>query len=141
MNVIPENISADQLNKSCEGSMIDFLGIKFTEVTSNSLTATMPVNEKTKQPMGFLHGGASMVLAETLGSMAANLVVNRDEFICVGLEINGNHLMGVMEGEISAKTTPLHIGKTTQVWEIKITNTLHELVNVSRHTVAVIRKK
>ena len=101
----------------------------------------MPVDKRTHQPMGLLHGGASVSLAETMGSIAANMCVDQTKFYCVGLEINANHLRGVRDGFVKGITKPIHIGKTTQVWEIRITNEKDELACLSRLTMAVLEKK
>ena len=121
--------------------MTDHLGIVFTEIGSDHLTATMPVDERTKQPMGLLHGGANVVLAETLGSVAASLTIDLTKQICVGLEINANHLKGVKSGIVTGITRPIHLGKSTQVWEIKITNEQGQLCCISRITMAILDKK
>lgn len=121
--------------------MVDFLGIKFIKVGDDFLEATMPVNERTKQPLGLLHGGANMVLAETLGSIASTLVMETDKQYCVGLEINGNHLKSVKRGIVRGITKPIHLGKKTQVWEIKIFSEREELTCISRITLAVLDKK
>lgn len=119
----------------------EFLGIEFVELGDDYIKATMPVNERTKQPYGLLHGGASVVLAETLGSIGAVLTVDPDLFQCVGLEINANHIRGVKQGIVTGIARPIHIGATTQVWDIRIFDEREKLVCVSRHTVAVIKKK
>ncbi len=116
------------------------LGIEFTEVGTDYLCAKMPVDERTKQPMGLLHGGASVVLAETLGSVAANCCVNIKTHFCVGLDINANHIRSATSGYVYGKTTPVHIGGTTQVWEIRITNEKGSLVCISRITMAVLAR-
>jgi 1,4-dihydroxy-2-naphthoyl-CoA hydrolase len=126
------------LNK---GTMGEHLGIEYTAVGENYLEARMPVNEKSKQPMGLLHGGASVALAETLGSIAAYMRVNQETQQCVGLEINANHLKAVREGYVYGRATPIHIGKSTQVWEIRITSESGQLVCISRITMAVLDKK
>ncbi|UOR00046.1 hotdog fold thioesterase [Hymenobacter sp. 5317J-9] len=115
------------------------LGIEITAVSEDALEGRMPVDGRTHQPMGLLHGGASVALAETLGSIAAALRVDRSKQACVGLEINANHLKGVRDGWVRGRATPVHVGRSTQVWEIRIT---HEetgaLVCISRITMAVI---
>lgn len=121
--------------------MTDFLGIEFTEIGADYLVATMPVDHRTKQPLGLLHGGANVVLAETLGSVAASLTVDLDLQYCVGLEINANHIKSVKEGKVKGITKPIHLGKKTQIWEIKIYTALEELSCISRITMAVIDKK
>ena len=130
--------SVEILNQNGKNSMGEFLGIEFTEIGKDYLVARMPVDNRTRQPYGILHGGASVVLAETVGSVGANLCVDLTKFRCVGLDINANHLKSVKEGFVYAKGTPIHIGRTTQVWEIKITNENNDLVCISRLTVAVI---
>jgi len=135
-----KEIEIAQLNLRGEKTMSEFLGIQFTEVSDNSLTATMPANEKTKQPLGILHGGANVVLAETIASTAANAVIDLSKFYCVGLEINANHLRSVKEGLITAVTFPIHLGRTTQVWEINIYNEEGKQTCVSRMTAAVITR-
>jgi 1,4-dihydroxy-2-naphthoyl-CoA hydrolase len=119
------------------GSMVTHVGIEFTSITDNSLTARMPVDARTKQPHGILHGGANVVLAETLGSVAGNLVVPADKMV-VGVEINANHLRAVREGFVIGTTTPVHLGRSTQVWEIRITDGEGKLSCVSRLTLAVV---
>jgi 1,4-dihydroxy-2-naphthoyl-CoA hydrolase len=122
-------------------TMVSHLGIEFTETGSDFLVARMPVDARTHQPLGLLHGGASVALAETLGSVAATLCVNTETQYCVGLEINANHIKAVRSGFVYGRTRPVHIGKRTQVWQIEISNEQHELVCVSRLTLAVIDKK
>ncbi len=116
------------------------LGIVFTEIGPDFLGATMPVDARTRQPYGLLHGGASVLLAETLGSTAANLCTEPGE-ICVGIEINANHLAAVRDGLVTGTARPLHVGRRTQVWEIRIEDDLGRLVCVSRLTLAVIVRR
>lgn len=139
--MINKAITIDILNKSAANSMSEYLGIEFTEVGIDYICAKMPVDHRTKQPFGLLHGGASVVLAETLGSVGASLCIDSQTHYCVGLDINSNHVRAVKEGFVYGKATPLHVGKSTQVWEIKILNEEDKLLNISRLTVAVIRKK
>ena len=134
-------LSLDEINKRARNTLCDHLGIEFTEVGDDHLTASMPVDERTCQPMGILHGGATCALAETVGSAAANYCIDQSQKVCVGLDINANHLRPVRSGSIShAVAKPLHLGKTTQVWEIKIYNESKQLISVSRLTMAVIVK-
>lgn len=140
MSIWFKEFTAEQLNQRGEHTMSDFLGIQFTEVGSDFLTATMPVNERTRQPIGILHGGANVVLAETIASTAANAVIDLEHFYCVGLEINANHLRSVREGLVRAKTTPIHLGRTTQVWEITISNEKGMLTCISRMTASVLSR-
>lgn len=118
------------------------LGIEFTELGPDFLSGRMPVDARTHQPHGLLHGGASCVLAETLGSFAAALVIDRNVARVVGLEINANHVRAATDGYVVGTARPLHIGKLTQVWDIRIaTEATHALVCISRLTVAVLREK
>ena len=134
--------SLDDVQRRGKGTMVEHIGIIITEVGENFLRGTMPVDQRTVQPMGILHGGASIALAETLGSIAANLVVDPEKFYCVGLDINGNHIRSAKAGSIVTGTaSPLHIGSTTQVWNIEISNEEGKLVCISRLTIAVLSKK
>jgi 1,4-dihydroxy-2-naphthoyl-CoA hydrolase len=119
------------------GALLD---IKFTEVGSNFIKATMPVDERTHQPAGILHGGASVVLAETLGSIASYMCIDPQKYIAVGLEVNANHLRPVKNGLVTGICTPLHIGAKTHVWEIKIYTDKDKMSCVSRLTVAILPK-
>lgn len=139
--IFPPDLSLDTLNQLGKNTMTDFLDIRFTQIGDDFLEATMPVTNKTKQPLGLLHGGANVVLAETLGSVAATLTVDTSRQHCVGLEINANHLKSVREGRVRGVTTPIHLGKKTQVWEIKIFNGQDELTCISRITMAIIDRK
>jgi len=123
-----------------KGTMGEHIGIEFTELGPDFLKGQMPVDERTRQPYGLLHGGASCVLAETLGSVASALVIDQEKFLCVGLEINANHIRGVREGLVTGIATPLHLGSSTHVWDIKIYDEREKLVCVSRLTVAILKK-
>lgn len=124
-----------------ERSLADSLGIVLTEVTPERVTATMPVDERTVQPYGILHGGASAALAETVASIGAALNVDLDRFYAVGVEINANHIRAREDGTVTAVATPLHVGRSTQVWEIRITDEQQRLVCVSRCTLAVMPRR
>jgi 1,4-dihydroxy-2-naphthoyl-CoA hydrolase len=141
MAIFNPNLTLDTLNRLSPNTMTEHLGIVFTQIGEDFIKATMPVDHRTHQPMGLLHGGASVVLAETLGSVAATCCVDMSKQYCVGLEINANHIKSVRSGIVTGVTRPIHVGKKTQVWEIKITNEQDELVCVSRITMAVIDKK
>ena len=119
----------------------DLLGMEFTEIGANFIKATMPVDHRTKQPYGLLHGGASVALAETLGSLGSSLVIDPAKFHCVGLEINANHVRGVSEGFVTGIATPVHIGGSTHIWDIKIYDQQDRLVCISRLTVAILQKR
>jgi 1,4-dihydroxy-2-naphthoyl-CoA hydrolase len=118
-------------------SMGDFLGIEVTEIGDDFITARMPVNERTIQPFGLLHGGASCVLAETLGSVAGTFCVDATKQTIVGVEINANHIRSARSGYVYGTVKPIHVGKTTQVWNIEIVNEEKQLVSVSRLTCVV----
>lgn len=135
------NVSLDTLNEMNTNTMGEIIGIEFTEIGADHLRATMPVDERTKQPYGLLHGGASAALAETLGSVASSLVINSETHICVGIAINANHLRSAREGYVHGVASPLHLGSRTHVWEIKIHNDDHQLICASRLTVAILEKK
>ncbi|KAF1689774.1 hotdog fold thioesterase [Pseudoxanthomonas taiwanensis] len=131
-------VDLDALNRLSQGTLIEHLGIVFTAAGEDWLRATMPVEPRTRQPYGLLHGGASVVLAETLGSSAGNLCLDTRRQMAVGLEINANHLRAVREGVVTGTARALHVGRTTQVWEIRIEDERARPVCVSRLTLAVV---
>jgi 1,4-dihydroxy-2-naphthoyl-CoA hydrolase len=133
-------ISLDQLKKGSKGTLMEHLGIDYLEVGDDFLKARMPVDSRTRQSAGILHGGASAALAETLGSIAASMCVDRKIKRIVGLEINANHIRPVTGGWVTGVAKPIHVGNTTQIWEIKIYNEEEKLVCISRLTVANIDK-
>ena len=139
--MINTKITIDILNESSKNSMVENLGIIFTEVGNDFVSAKMPVDHRTQQPMGLLHGGASVALAETLGSVAATFSVDYEKYNCVGVEINANHVKSITEGWVYGTAKPIHIGKSTQIWEITINNEKGDLVCISRLTMAVLKKK
>ncbi len=141
MGIFKTGITIDFLNSWSHNTLAEQLGIEFTHIGDDFLEARMPVDKRTHQPLGMLHGGASVALAETMGSVAASLCVEQTKQYCVGLEINANHLKGVREGFVMGVTKPVHIGKKTQVWEIRIHNEAQELICISRITMAVLDKK
>jgi len=132
-----EKPSLDEINNNMTGTMVTQLGIKITSINDLSITATMPVDDRTKQPYGILHGGASVVLSETLGSLAGNLCLVKPNY-AVGLEINANHLRKVSDGHVEGVVTNVHLGKKTQVWNVNIYNINRKLTCTSRITLAVI---
>ncbi len=136
--MINKEVTLESLTAMGQGSMIEHLGIVFTALGPDYVTATMPVDHRTKQPHGLLHGGASVVLAETLGSVAANCVIDTSKYYCVGLDINANHIRSARSGYVTGTAKPVHIGKTTHVWEILIHDQEKQLVCVSRLTMAVL---
>ena len=131
----------EHLNSFSKNTMQEFLGIEFIEIGDAFLKAHMPVNERTKQPMGLLHGGANVVLAESLGSVASVMCVDVEKQTVVGLEINANHLKAVYDGFVYGITKPIHLGRSIQVWEIKIYNEADQITCISRITNAVLGKK
>lgn len=132
--------TVSMLNDRPKNHIGALLDIRFTEVGEDFISATMPVDERTHQPMGILHGGASVVLAETLGSIAAYMCIDPEKHIAVGLEVNANHLRPVSTGLVKGICRPLHIGGKTQVWEIKMYNDKGKMNCVSRLTVAILPK-
>lgn len=122
-------------------TLLHSLGMEFVSLDKNLVIMTMPVDKRTKQPAGFLHGGASVALAETAASIGASLHVNLENTNIFGIEINANHMKSKREGIVTARAIPLHIGKTTMVWEIKITDEYEDLICISRCTIGVIPKK
>jgi len=134
-----EKIDIEKLNNGPEyiGS---FLGIQFTEVTENSVIATMPVTTRTHQPWGILHGGASVVLAESIGSYASASIIDLEKYVAVGLEVNANHIRPVRSGIIKGVGTPIHLGRKTHVWDVRIYNEEEKIVCISCLTVAIIPK-
>lgn len=138
--MIKPTTTLESLNALGKGNMLEHLGIVFTDVRADSLSAKMPVDHRTKQPMGLLHGGASVVLAETVGSVASHECIDPQTQYCVGLDINANHLRAVTEGYVYGTAKALHIGRRTHVWEIRILNEEQQLVCISRLTMAVVDK-
>ncbi|MGE1154154.1 hotdog fold thioesterase [Pseudomonas kitaguniensis] len=128
----------DQLNAMQKNTIGELLDIRFESFDEHSLTASMVVDTRTHQPYGLLHGGASVVLAESVGSVAAYLCVDSSKFYCVGLEVNANHLRGVRSGRVTAVARAIHIGRTTQVWDIRLTSDDGKASCVSRLTIAVV---
>jgi 1,4-dihydroxy-2-naphthoyl-CoA hydrolase len=133
-----KSISVDQLKSFGEKTMIDHIGIEFIEIGNDHLKAQMPVDHRTIQSYGLLHGGASVTLAETIGSIASALVIDREKYYCVGLEINANHIRSAKNGFVTGVAKPIHLGSKTHVWEIKIYDAKEKLLCISRLTVAIL---
>jgi len=140
MNIWFHHPTPEQVNERGKDTLTTFIGIEVTEIGENYIKGTMPVDERTVQPLGLLHGGASCVLAESLGSIGAALVLDTSKEYAVGLEINANHLRSATSGKVTGTASPIHLGRKTQVWEIKIKNDEGKLTCVSRLTMAVISK-
>ncbi|MBA9077870.1 hotdog fold thioesterase [Rufibacter quisquiliarum] len=131
-------VTLEQLNAWNKNTLGEHLGMEYTEIGDDYLIGRMPVDHRTHQPMGLLHGGASVALAETLGSVAATMFLDLEKQYCVGLEINANHIKSVRSGFVYGKATAVHVGRKTQVWEIRITSEAGDLVCISRITMAVL---
>jgi 1,4-dihydroxy-2-naphthoyl-CoA hydrolase len=136
-----KDIKIEDFSSWVEHTMSETLGMKFIEIGDNYLKLSMPVDERTKQPYGLLHGGASVALAETVGSVASALVIDHTKHLCVGLEINANHVRSAREGLVIGTCTPIHIGASTHVWDIKIHDEKGHLICISRLTVAILERK
>ncbi len=135
-----KNLKITDLGAIEPGTMAEFLGMEWTELGDDFVKIKMPVDQRTKQPYGLLHGGASCALAETIGSVASQLVLDPNKFICVGLEINANHIRSARSGYVHGIAKPLHLGGTTHVWDIKIYDDSEHLICISRLTLAILKK-
>jgi 1,4-dihydroxy-2-naphthoyl-CoA hydrolase len=137
-----KQVPVEQVNSFSKGTMMEHLGIVVTEIGNDYLTATMPVDHRTHQPLGMLHGGASVVLIESLGSVGSSLLVDLETAYPVGLEVNANHIGGIKEGVVVAKATLVHGGKTTHVWSAEVREMGTErLICTGRLTVMIVQKK
>lgn len=128
----------DEIQSYSRGTMVEHLDLRFTEIGPDYLRGTLPVDGRTTQPFGLLHGGASLVLAETLGSVAATHCVDLERFRCVGLEINANHVRAARSGRVTGTARPVHLGRRSHVWEVRIEDESGRLTCISRHTVSVL---
>lgn len=135
-----KHLRLQDLATMLEGTMAEHLGMEWVELGDDFLKMKMPVDNRTKQPYGLLHGGASCTLSETVGSIAAQLIVDANKFSCVGLEINANHIRSARQGYVTSVATPLHLGTNTHVWDVKISDDADKLICISRLTVAVLHK-
>jgi uncharacterized protein (TIGR00369 family) len=140
---MPENDRAflEKLRANATRNLADTLGIELRELTPERVVATMPVDERTRQPFGILHGGASLALAETIASLGAVMNVDLERFSAVGIEINANHLRAKRDGLVTGTGTPIHVGRSTQVWEVRIVDEEQRPICVSRCTLAVVPKE
>lgn len=139
--MIPAHISLSDVKKWAEAKSLVHLGIELTDIGPDYICGTMPVDHRTQQPFGILHGGMSVVLAESLGSIASYLIVKESGKIAVGLEVNANHVSSVKEGIVKGRATLVHAGSKTHIWDIRITSDQDKLVCISRLTIAIIDKK
>ncbi|MCC6250981.1 MAG: hotdog fold thioesterase [Bacteroidia bacterium] len=135
-----QKIELDKLENIGKNTLSSNLGIEIIDIGEDFIKARMPVDERTKQPYGILHGGASVALAETIGSYGSHLVIDSSKFFSVGLEINANHIRKVSQGYVYGVAKPLHLGKSTHVWSIEITDEENKLVCISRITIAIVSK-
>lgn len=140
MSIWFRDVTLDDLLSHCRNTLVEHLGMRLTEIGPDYLRGTLPVDRRTHQTMGILHGGASAALAETLGSIAGNLCVDTTRFVCVGQEINANHVRPIASGEVTGTARPIHIGRRTQVWQIEIRDPRERLVCISRLTLAVLAR-
>ena len=138
--MFPKELTLQRLNTINENTLAGHIGIEFTEIGSDYLIARMPVDERTVQPYKILHGGASVVLSETLGSQAAAVLLDLDKQYPVGLEINANHIKSISSGYVYGRVTPIHIGRSTHVWETRITDEKNSLICISKLTVAILNR-
>lgn len=139
MKIWKKEISPEVVNKFCKDTLVSHLNIKITQVTDHSLIGTMPADNTTRQPLGILHGGANCVLAESLGSIAANFVLEEPNY-AVGLNISTQHIKAVRRGLVTAKATPVHLGRTTQIWNIDTYNDGQLLTSTTRLTMMVMQR-
>ncbi|MCP4457895.1 MAG: hotdog fold thioesterase [Cytophagales bacterium] len=139
--IFPEHVQLEVLNELSKGCMVEHLGIEFTEIGEDYIEAKMPVDNRTTQALGMLHGGASVTLAETMGSVAATLLLDLSKQHAVGLEINANHLGGIKEGYVIGRVTPIHVGRSTHVWGIDIRNEEGQKIAISRITMAILNNQ
>lgn len=141
MSIWFKNYTLDDIQNLNKNTMGETIGLEFTEIGEESISARMPVDHRTVQPARLLHGGASAALAETLGSVGCYLTIDTNLYDCVGLELNINHIRGERKGYVLGKAVPLHRGKTTQIWSIEIRNEMNKLVSVGRITMMIIKKQ
>lgn len=141
MAIWKQSVDLDRVNGWNRNTLVEHLGMQVTEIGADYVRGTMPVDTRTVQPFGLLHGGASVALAESLGSLGANLVLEADKEMAVGLDINANHVRAATSGLVIGTARPLHLGRSTQVWEIRIEDEGQNLVCVSRLTMAVVPRR
>ncbi len=141
MAIWHRSCTLEELNEAVQGNLCGLLGIIFTEIGSDSLTAEMPVDERTRQPAGLLHGGASAVLAETVGSFASHLCLDPEIYYAVGQQVSASHLRPVRSGKVTGKAVPLHLGRRNHLWDISITNSAGQLCCSARLTTAILSRR
>ncbi|MGA9341976.1 MAG: hotdog fold thioesterase [Rhodanobacteraceae bacterium] len=141
MRIWKQSLDIDRINASMKNTLCEQLAMRVTEIGDDFVRGTMPVDARTHQPFGLLHGGASVALAESLGSLAGNMCLDQEQSVAVGLDINANHVRAVSEGIVVGTARPLHLGRGTQVWEIRIESEKGQLVCISRLTLAVVPRQ
>lgn len=141
MRIWQNPVNMKSIVESCKHTLVELVGIEFTEIGDNYLKGRMPVDHRTHQPYGIMHGGASCVLAETLASIAANYCVDQTKEYCVGLDINTSHVRMIKSGFVYGTATPVHLGKTTQIWEVRIVNEQDQLISITRLTLFVLQRR
>jgi len=139
--MFPKNLDPEQIKIVLKNTMMDHLDIEIDEIGEDFISATMPVGPKTHQPMGYLHGGASLALAESLGSMASYLLIDTEKFNVFGLEINANHIKSKRQGIVKAIARPVHLGKQTHIWDIRMVDEEQNLISIARLTNIVTQRK
>jgi 1,4-dihydroxy-2-naphthoyl-CoA hydrolase len=141
MSIWRTPIDLQSIIESCKNTLVEFIGIEFTEIGDHFLKGRMPVDHRTLQPHGIMHGGASCVLAETLASIAANYCVDQSKEFCVGLDINTSHIRMIKSGFVYGSATPIHLGKSTQLWEVRIVNDQDQLISTTKLTLFVLQHR
>jgi len=141
MSIWKVEMSIPHLTERVRDTLVDYLGIEFTEIGDDFIVARVPIDRRTRQPLGIMHGGVSCALAETVGSTASNCCVDPSQYYCVGLDINTNHIRSIREGYAIGTAKPYHLGKSTQVWGIEIRNESGQLISVNRLTMAVLSRQ
>ena len=139
--MFPKNLDSEMISKVLKNTMMDYLDIKIDEIGEDFISATMPVGPKTHQPLGYLHGGASLALAESLGSMASYLLIDTEKFNVFGLEINANHIKSKRDGIVKAIARPVHLGKQTHIWDIRMEDENKNLISIARLTNIITQRK
>jgi len=138
--MFPKNLSPDQLNTISKNTLLSHIGIVFTEIGKDYITAKMPVNSTTSQPMGILHGGASVTMAESIGSVGSHILIDNEKESAVGIEINANHITSAKNGFVFGTGKMIHKGKSTHIWSIEIKDEKDKLISISRLTVMILKK-
>ena len=140
-NIFPDNLDLEQINAFSANCMVGHLGIRFTEQGLDYLRATMPVDHRTKQPLGLLHGGATAALAETMGSIASHLIIDNEKYYTVGIEVSAQHIKKATEGTVIGTVSPIHIGRTLHIWKIEVNDDQGSMIALCKLTSIVVEKR